>query len=281
MIYKKDPNVRYTDMCIYIDDHIYNGDYDERLVYEYLYPLTAMLASKKKFFTTATDYDDFGLYCATRLMLRLVDKRQFLEDGNPKKLDKVDSILNFIKATLYPMKVDYQREYFAQSFEDTSADIFDRDSIKGRLLSQSVDSERGMVRAEFEYYLMKISSTVKNFLKDSPYSCDKRLMHGIYLSCMLTILSQVTLNNSVKTRLKNRQRAIRDEYIDDLYQQEIDDSLILYHCPDTLSNYILVLVNKIKKLICKDLEQLIDSYQMPDAIIKSILQSPLSEVAQS
>lgn len=281
MIYKKDPKVRYVDMCIYIDDHIYSGDYDEKLVYEYLYHLSLMMAAKKKFFNSSADYDEFGLYCATRLMLRLVDKRQFLEDGNPKKLEKVGSILNYLKATLYPMKVVYQRQYFLQSFEDTSADIFDRESIRGHMLSQSLDSNKEMIVAEFKYYLSKITQTIKTLLLDSPYNKDKVTMHHIYLSCLLTILNQVTLNNSAKKRLENIKGNIKDSYIDELYAKEVKDSVILYHLDKSFENYIFVMVNKIKRLICLDLKQLLDSYQVPDSVAKSILASPLSEITRN
>lgn len=278
MIYKRDPKVRYVDMCIYIDDHIYSGDYDEKLVYEYLYHLSSMMAAKKKYFNSATDYDNFGLYCATRLMLRLVDKRQFLDDDNPKKLAKVDSILNYLKATLYPMKVVYQKQYFLQSFEDTSADIFDRESIKGHLLSQSLDSNKEMIVAEFKYYLSKITQTIKTLLMDSPYSNDKVLFHDIYISCLLTVLNQVTLSNASKEKLSKVKGNIRESYIDELYAKEMKESVILYHLEESYENYIFVMVNKIKRLICVDLQQLLDSYQVPDSVMKSILASPLSEI---
>ena len=278
MIYKKDPNVRYVDMCKYIDDHIYSGDYNERLVYEYLYHLSSMLAAKKRFFNTASDYDNFGLYCATRLMLRLVDPRQFLDDDNPKKLAKVDSILNYLKATLYPMKVVYQKQYFLQSFEDNSADIFDRESIKGHMLSQSLDSNKEMIVAEFKYYLSKITQTIKTLLLDSPYASDKSMINNIYISCLLTILNQVTLNKVSQEKLSKIKGNVKDSYIDELYAKEMRNSVILYHLDDTLENYIFVLVNKIKRLICVDLQQLLDSYQVPDSVVKSILASPLSEI---
>lgn len=280
MIYKRDPNVRYVDMCIYIDEHIYADNYDEKLVYEYLYHLASMMAYKKRFFNTAEDYDNFGLYCATRLMLRLVDKRQFLEDGNPKKLAKVDSILNYLKATIYPMKVVYQKQYFLQSFEDNSADIFDRESIKGHMLSQSLDSNKEMIVAEFKYYLSKITQTIKTLLFDSPYASDKSTLNNIYVSCLLTILNQITLNRSAQEKLSKIKGNVKDSYIDELYAKEMKNSVILYHLDDAFENYIFVLVNKIKRLICTDLQQLLDSYQVPDSVVKSILASPLSEITR-
>ena len=38
MIYKK-PNVRYTDMAIWVDEHAYKDDCDENLMFEYIFHL--------------------------------------------------------------------------------------------------------------------------------------------------------------------------------------------------------------------------------------------------
>ena len=40
MTFKKPADITYTQMCIYIDDNIYNGTYDENTVFTYLYLLT-------------------------------------------------------------------------------------------------------------------------------------------------------------------------------------------------------------------------------------------------
>ena len=60
MIYKKPKGVKYTDMAIYIDNHIYSEDCDDDLVFQYLYHLVNMFAYKHKFFNRAEYYDDFS-----------------------------------------------------------------------------------------------------------------------------------------------------------------------------------------------------------------------------
>lgn len=52
MSYRKPGDVSYTDMAIYIDNHIYTGHYDETLVFKYIYFLVFMLARKAQYFKT-------------------------------------------------------------------------------------------------------------------------------------------------------------------------------------------------------------------------------------
>ena len=108
--YVKPKNVSYTDMAIYIDKHIYSGNYDANLVYEYIYLIIYVLACKAKYFTKYEDYDDFALYMSSRVYMRLIDKRQFEDIPGEKKLDKIKSSLNFIKNLLYPIKLDFKKE---------------------------------------------------------------------------------------------------------------------------------------------------------------------------
>ena len=98
MLFEKDPKTRYVDMAIYIDNHIYSGDFDEELVYQYLYFLVYMLAKKKRYFSSEKVYDDFAIWFATKMYVRLTDPRQFDEN---EKLDKITSVLNYIKGILY------------------------------------------------------------------------------------------------------------------------------------------------------------------------------------
>ena len=73
MMYTKPRDVSYTEMCIYIDEHIYSESYDENLIFEYLYHITLMLAKKNNYFNKLSDYDNFAIYGATHLFMRLID----------------------------------------------------------------------------------------------------------------------------------------------------------------------------------------------------------------
>ena len=61
MIYQKPKDVTYTEMCMYIDDNVYKDNFDERLVYEYIYHIVYMLAKKAQYFKKNSYYDDFAI----------------------------------------------------------------------------------------------------------------------------------------------------------------------------------------------------------------------------
>ena len=78
MTFTKPKDVSYTDMCRYIDDNIYTDNFDESLVYEYLYHIIFMLGKQAALFDKHMYYDYFALFGATRVYFRLVNKKQFM-----------------------------------------------------------------------------------------------------------------------------------------------------------------------------------------------------------
>ena len=76
MIYKK-PNIKYTDMCIYIDNHIYTDDCDDVKVFEYIFHIITMLSHQASYFKSTADYEDFALQGASRVFMRLKNPKQF------------------------------------------------------------------------------------------------------------------------------------------------------------------------------------------------------------
>ena len=80
MMYEKPKDVTYTQMAIYIDQHAYDENQSEEkdnLIFEYLYHLIEMLAYKAKFFTRNQYYNDFALYVASSVFMRLKNPKQF------------------------------------------------------------------------------------------------------------------------------------------------------------------------------------------------------------
>lgn len=278
MLYKKDPKLKYTDMCIYIDNHIYTDDYDEELVFSYLYQLSYVLAMKKHFFTNIADYDNYAIYCAGVLFKRLKNPKQFLPDTDTKKIPKIKSILNYIKRIMYPLKVNYQQDNFQQSFD------IDVKSEEGITLRETlVDKARGscfeLLDVEVECCLGQITNTIKDFTNQLPYCNDKIMSKNIYISCLLTFLKSIVWNTSNNDRLISRQeRSLSlDSLINTIYENELKTSLTLYHLPNSMSEYIKVLTNRIKKLISKDIMDLIQYRQPSDDVIKTIIASTLED----
>ena len=280
MIYKKPKGVKYTDMAIYIDNHIYSEDCDDDLVFQYLYHLVNMFAYKHKFFNRAEYYDDFSIYAATDLFMRLKNPKQFelKEDGTPK-LKQIKSILNYIKATLYPRKVDFEQKYYSQAISDTmdedSGEIKNSSYLLTDVISQSLDK---LSLVEFDCCLDNITDTARKFLTHIPYPENSKQWINIYLSCLLTFLSCVTLPNKSLERLRTYKNKFRQDSIAEFYTKEKlkPESVILYHLNENMRGYIFVLVNEMRHVMAKDLSQSLKTYIPSSSVLGTFTLSELN-----
>lgn len=271
--YTKPKDISYTDMAIYIDNHIYSGDYDENLIYKYLYLIIYVLACKARYFAKYDDYDDFALYMSSRIYMRLVDKRQFTDIPGEKKLNKIKSSLNFIKHLLYPMKVDFQKENHTTLLNPD----YDKELDSNKLYDNTAES----IKQDYKYDLSddvviiinELPNIIKDEIKDSPYKNDVIVSKNIYYSCLLSLLSNVTLNNYNKSRLLKREKKnINNEtIINKMYNEERRSNTILWRLPDSMSTYIKVLCNKIRKVLAYKISEIMQAYEIDDDTIQNII----------
>lgn len=279
---RKKPKIRYVDMCIYIDEHVYEPNHDVELIFDYLQCLFYALSFKKKFFNKEDDYDKYSLYGATHVYLRLTNERQFLPDDDPRKMKRIKSVLNFIKSILYPLKVNYQKENFNKVYVDEIQGDGLSEEIHNSLVKDIKDSTQGLLSVEIETYLNAIPKTIKSFLKEIPYANDPAMLLNIYISCLLTLLRSMTLSNFNYNRLidkqKNELKLNAEELAESMLYEEAKNAPIVYHLDKGMRDYICVLTNKIKKIMAKDIRDLCKAYEPTDNIIEDILMAPISEM---
>lgn len=279
MFFKKPSSVTYTQMAIYVDKTCYEQDRDENLIFQYLYHLFYILAVKKCYFKTSEDYDNYALYGAEEVYRRLTNPKQFLPDDDPKKLPKIKSCLNYIKNILYALRVNYQKFQFGEVFCDESVQDKDVKILEEDIKSRAVSESYSLTKIDTHYYLQKIPNTIKEYLNTSPYSKDKTILKNIYLSCLLTLLSNITWSNANKQTIQARTLKGLDieNLVNKVYEEESKD-LILWHLDPSMGNYVKTLINKIKSIIKKDLKFIIGSNEPTDQMVKSIIASPLNEL---
>lgn len=275
MMYKKDPKMKYTDMCKYIDDHIYKGDYDVNLVYEYLYHISNMLAHKGKYFNKQQDYENFAIYMATNVYLRLTNQKQFIKnDKGEPKLKQIKSVLNYIKKIIDPRRVDFQQTFYAQTMTESSEEgVYNDDYSLASKLRNSIEVDSMRV---FKDCLGDIILTAKAYLSRIPYKTNKYEWNNIYLSCLLSFLNSITLKNRDIKRVKNLSTIEkRVKATEQLYILESNDSTILYHLDESMRDYITVLTRSVKHAIAKDISLTIHSCIPTEDNLKNLV---LSEV---
>ena len=245
MVFSND-NIKYVDMAIYIDSHIYEKNFDEEKIYLYLCDLVYMLASKKRFFNNKKDCRDFSIFFASILLLRLEDKRQFIldDDGN-YQLSRIKSILNYIKKTIYAYKVQYQQQFYKQSKNEEELTY---DNVSNLEISNNfIESEIQIRKVEFQFCLESIPNTIKYVLKRIPHKKNSSEYNYIYISCLLTFLNQISLSKyEVRIKEIKKSELSRDSCWDHLYRKGIKDDVVLYHLDDSYKDYIGYLVNKVK-----------------------------------
>lgn len=283
MIYKKPENMKYTDMCIYIDNNMEYlakaSDPDSTIVenvYKYLYLIVYALSCKQKFFRDIQDYDDFSVITASILYMRIVDKRQYLPDGDPKKIKPIKSSLNYIKRALYGLKVNYQQENFFPTMHPKLYGEIETDTAAKEIIeSQDADKMHEAIMEEFLFIPRKIERVIKR----SPYRNNPVFCKNLYISLLLSFVDSITLTNSFLS--KYNKRKVKDKQADTrlikIYMDQQDNKPILYHLPESLSDYVKVLLNEVKKDFAMNLMDTKSAFNLSDDTIKNIIASIYTE----
>ena len=259
MIYQKPKDVTYTEMAIYIDEHAYSPDCTEEIdsiIYEYLYHLIRMLAKKANYFNRTDYYDDFAIEGATRVFLRLRNKKQFEkdEDGN-LLMTPIKSVLNYIKSLMFPMRREFERNHYFQ--QGPQKEIEEDQEIISEFNELLIRSTNDLRISDFNTYLLDISKTCKGYLKNIPYyQKDMTTWINIYFSCMLSFLNSITINNRDKERISIDNNRC-EKNIDKLLDKERENFTILFHLPINMKDYITVLTNNLKFIMADDLSNIL------------------------
>lgn len=267
MTYNKPGNITYVEMAIYFDKHIKKEDRDDNILYQYLYHLVYMLASKARYFHNFEDYDHFALYAATKIYMRCI---------NQETTEKpIKSILNYIKAVIYPLKVDYQKEMYDEVINPDVDERINGERLKDNLQAPiQADYQRGLME-EIHYQINRLPEYIANVIKESPYKNDKLMCRRLYLSVLLSFINGVTLSNAGVEKIKRRE--LRDLDTDNttfkMLEKEKGLSTILWRLDESLFNYIEMLTNKVRKKFGRDLIELKQSFVLPESEINAIMMS--------
>lgn len=270
MTFKKPDDITYTDMCIFIDNNVYTEHFDESKVYEYLYHIIYMLAKRSKLFERHCYYDDFAVYAAGKIYFRLTNPKQNqLDDDGNVRMEKVKSVLNYIKSTLYPMKVNFEQMEYGQTI---SREVIPEEVNYNfqSLLNKNINS---LHLSEFKFLLSDVEKTCKKFLECIPYPKNSPDWINIYVSVMLTFLASITLTEKSKNRLLNlsNRNHLNTQHVFDAYEKESQKGAVLFHLPESMSNYITVLARQLKNIISKDLSYILHTKITSDSLVSSVV----------
>lgn len=278
LAFKKPENMKYTDMCIYIDKTVYKDsltEEEEALIYQYIYHVCYVLACKGKYFRDFKDYNEFALFAAGKVYMRLVDPRQFEDIPGERKLDLVKSVLNYIKLTLYGMKVDYQKQTFRQIIDPALDSRINSDAISNSMKENIRYQYRDQLEEAIFETIETLPSIIRKIVSQTPYKNDIILRKRIYISCLISFLKSITLSNANAERLRKREEraSFNENYITKIYQEEKENSITLWRLDKSMHDYIQVLCNKIRKEFSRELIETKNSFELTDEVMEAILMS--------
>jgi hypothetical protein len=267
MLYKKPSGVKFTDLCIYIDENVPKlanpGEYPEieSTIYNYLWLLVKALAIKKCMFKKFEDYDGYAFYAATRLFLAL--RKNYLNQGKTikgKQIRPIKSCLNYTKALLYPMKIEYQRETFKETIEEEFVSKkFDAFTYKEQLKNETRTSFE--VSSQLKIFLRESLSTknrlLDELLKKSPFGRSTAEYKNLKISILL---------NSINILQTKKKLVVTDQ-----------QSIILWHLPKNMVSYVKVLVKEFFMAIKLEIMDCYKEAHIADDTLEAILHANWEE----
>ena len=270
MLYSKSENKKYTEMSMEFDKEFYSGNRDDAKLFKYLYLIFYMLACKGNYFPNRfEDYDGYAQYAATKIYTRYIKKE--------KKGVKIKSVLNYAKGCKSHLKIDYQNENFEQVTKEGDEDVKVFEYAYKNSIRDSYNREE--IIFDTNELLQTIPKIAKEVINDTPYKKDKLLCKHLYMSCLLTILSSITLPNSTLEKITTKKitKDLKDNYIIKQYQKNMAESLFLWNLDDSYSDIVTMLVNKIRSNISSEINDIASSNSIPDDVVDSIISSAYDE----
>lgn len=265
MTYTKPAGLKYTTMCIYVDNTMkkwYAGEKltedEEENIYKYIYFLYYNVACRERYFSRFEDYDEYAIWCASKAFLRLLDQRQFTG-----RLDPIKSILNYMKATSYGWKLKWQAETFQTVFSEKYTQNFDATTFKEMYRSNLRHSKRDSLAEDITEDVKMIPELIDYELQTSPYRADKLMCKRLKQSVLLSLSAE---SEELKT-CKNI----------DKYAHKYNNIIKLWHLDDSFTGVVRVLLNKVKADVVNNIKNTLRKFDVMTEVTDELL---LANVAQ-
>lgn len=270
MQWRKDQNMKYTEMCIFIDKHVpeivtpgENPELENK-IYNYLWLLVKALAIKKNMFSNFSDYDPYCFYAATRLFFAL--RKNQLNQGKVikgKLIRPIKSCLNYTKALLYPMKIEYQNESFQEVIsEEFVSKKFDAFSMREKMKAETSAAE-GVNDLFWTYLaeaLSKSGHLVDKVLQKSPFAKNSLEYRHLRISLLLNCLNTLKVRKKLDATLT---------------------TITLWKLPKSMASYVKIMLSELFMEIKKEIMDCYKEVEIDDAVLEKLITFSSQEASSS
>lgn len=159
------------------------------------------LAIKKCMFSKFDDYDPFSFYAANRLFFAL--RKNLHNQGKVikgKQIRPIKSCLNYTKALMYPMRIEYQRETYKEIIaEEFVSKKFDALNLQQRLQDSAREGQlNASLFPDFvKDSLKEIDKILEQVLTRSPFPKHTADYKHLKISMLLTCLNTLKIKNKL------------------------------------------------------------------------------------
>jgi len=266
MLWKKPADLKYTDLCIYIDQNVPKlldpdcPDVLKDTIYNYLFLLIKALAIKKRMFNSFQDYDGYSFYAANRIFFAL--KKNLTNQGKVikgKEIKPIKSCLNYTKALLYPMKIEYLREeYDIGKAELETSKNFDQFVFKQQMRDYAWQQQGKSFefKSNVEDLFKNFNFVLTRILQASPFHPGTVDYKRIKISILFNVLNNLKQHKSINTE---------------------PVTVILWKLPKSMATYIKVFLKKLGTAMAQEIMESYEDVQIDDRLLDYMLTNPDGE----
>ena len=252
-------NVTLTEMAQWVDANYYLDNVDSNKLVEYLYHLVYSKAQRLSYFNNFEQYDDFSLYCVSKLLIRF----------NNKKEQPVKSVVNYIRTAIEPWKADYIREFCCGSSEISTAD-FNLCDFSDYLIDETSELDY----SAYNFFSLNITDVIRNHLIHIPVRKNSAEWANIYTSCLLTFYDRI---RSASVLCSKHLASEDPQLVNRIIRGLKTKPAILYHLDDSMQPYISVLVNECIHALSAELTRVTYSKVSVSDCLKNLVKAANNE----
>ena len=273
-LYTNTENLKVVDMCKIFDEEFPKKDRDDTKLFKYLYLIIYAITLKEKpnWFQRYEDYDAYASYSTRVLYFRFIKQQ--------KEGKQLKSILNYFHGAMNGLRINFQKEEFAEIIDPEHDDFNSEQYLTSKQAELSNEYFAEEKEEEITRLLKDVHKVAKKVIKESPYSRDKQMSHRLYISMLLTFLSNLTINNRAMNKFNKKvekNNKDMDDVFTNLLEKEKQEAPILWKLDLSMSDYVRLLVNKMKYKLAHDLRDIQKYYVIPEDVVTGIMASAYSE----
>ena len=271
-------DIKIVDMCIYVDENFAKfvknpTQAEEDKLTKYIYWIIDSIAKKQHIFGKNYQYyDEFALFLTSEVFCIMRKKIQHAgEVSRGREVVPIKSILNFVKAVIYPYKVQFQQQMYSCIIMPEM--VSDPEQLTENFREEVRQQYLKDLQEDLNLFMEELPNKIwQQFKKISPYRNDPAMMKKIYMSVVLTLIENVTLRTKVEKKVDSRLYKNDVKRLLNMYSKN-STNVVLWHLPEHMENYIRFLTYKVKRILSDFISERRSRFDLTDNVLDDVIKT--------